>query len=425
MLLAVAATCLVAATSGFFGQATNLLTVFGLLACLGCAVYLFRTRRAVAQCSALLAAGAKGDFEARLATITETGELAMLQHQANDLIDRIDAFVRESAAAMSAVRDHKYYRRILPGGLEGALCRGAGIMNEAMGAVEGRIQALEQQTETFEAAVGTVVSKLGASARNMKDVASTVDSSARTTSAQALCVATAAEQATTSVSDVAHSSARLSSSGHRIAERVHHSADITREARDNLGVMDQHVHALDHASVQIGRVIALIETIAQQTNLLALNASIEAARAGDAGKGFAVVAGEVKALATQTASATQEIAAHVSQVREATGHAVHSISAIGRIVAEVDDMNNEIVAEIQHQASDIEDIVRSIDQAAVGTRDVASNILGVSRASDTTLMVAAHSLEVSELLSAQSEMLSGEVEQFLARIRREAPSKAA
>lgn len=397
----------------------------GLMACAGCAYALYRTRQAMLQTTAVLGAAAAGDFEARLSAITERGDLGAMQHQANDLIDRIDAFVRESAAAMSAVRDHKYYRRILPGGLSGALSQGARVMNEAMTSVQARIRTLESQTGTFEAAVGAVVSKLGASARNMKDVATTVDASARTTTSQALSVAAAAEQATTSVADVAASSARLSDSGRRIAERISHSAGIARDARDSLVVMDGHVRALDDAALQIGRVVALIETIAQQTNLLALNATIEAARAGDAGKGFSVVAGEVKALATQTAGATQEISAHVNRVRQATDHAVHSIAALGHIVAEVDEMTSEIVTETRHQAGDIEDIVRNIEQAAMGTRDVAENILGVSRASETTLMVAANSLEVSELLSSQSEMLSIEVEQFLARLRQEAPAKAA
>lgn len=378
---------------------------------------LARTRRAILDTQCVLAAVARGDFEARLTNVTEKGEIALLQHQANDLIDRLDAFVRESAAAMSAVRDHKYFRRILPGGLSGALLEGAGIMNDAMQAVDERICAVAEATNAFERAASSVVSSLSSSAQNMKEIATSVDASARVTSTQAVSVAAAAEEATTSVADVAASSERLSQSGRRICERMGRSAQVAREARENLGVMDSHVQALSEASDQIGKVVAMIQTIAQQTNLLALNATIEAARAGDAGKGFAVVAGEVKALAGQTAQATKEISCNITRVQQAANEAVVALNAIGAIVSEVDDMVGGIVSEAQSQSLDVDDIVRNIGQAAMGTQDVANNILGVSRASDSTLMVAAHSLEVSELLSTQSTLLEKEVTRFLTEIR--------
>ena len=79
---------------------------------------------------------------------------------------------------------------------------------------------------------------------------------------------------------------------------------------------------------RIGVVADMIGEIAAKSNLLAINATIEAARAGDAGKGFAVVASEVKALATQTARSTQEIAKHVGQVRNGTGTSVAAVAGI-------------------------------------------------------------------------------------------------
>ena len=99
---------------------------------------------------------------------------------------------------------------------------------------------------------------------------------------------------------------------------------------------NQTIGVLANATQQIDEVVGFIRTIAGQTNLLALNATIEAARAGDAGRGFAVVASEVKALATQTAKATEEISAQIAEVQSATRQAVDSVGAIAAIMGDID-----------------------------------------------------------------------------------------
>src|SRR3974390_2343770 len=92
---------------------------------------------------------------------------------------------------------------------------------------------------------------------------------------------------------------------------VQRASLMAPEANDTIG-------ALASAAKHIDEVVGFIRTIAGQTNLLALNATIEAARAGEAGRGFAVVASEVKALAIQTAKATEEISSQIAEVQLAT-----------------------------------------------------------------------------------------------------------
>ncbi len=118
------------------------------------------------------------------------------------------------------------------------------------------------------------------------------------------------------------------------------------------------VEGLASGTQKIGEVVTLIQNIASQTNLLALNATIEAARAGEHGRGFAVVASEVKALANQTAKATEEISAQIQSIQSATGEAVSAIQAIGGTIAEIDEISSAIAAAVDQQGAATREICR-------------------------------------------------------------------
>jgi methyl-accepting chemotaxis protein len=164
-------------------------------------------------------------------------------------------------------------------------------------------------------------------------------------------------------------------------------------------------------------VVKLISDIASQTNLLALNATIEAARAGEAGKGFAVVASEVKNLATQTAKATEDIAAQIAAIQEATGSSVEAIQGIGATIREINDVATSIASAVEEQGAATKEIARNVQQAAVGTQDVSSNIGGVTQAAADTGHAASQMLSATSELARQSETLRGEVDRFLRDIR--------
>src|SRR5205807_3727615 len=131
--------------------------------------------------------------------------------------------------------------------------------------------------------------------------------------------------ASANVQSVASATEEMTSSVNEISRQVQESSRIASEAVKQAQQTDGRINALSQAAGRIGDVVKLITAIAEQTNLLALNATIEAARAGEAGRGFAVVASEVKALASQTAKATEEISTQIGAMQSATNESVGAI----------------------------------------------------------------------------------------------------
>ena len=146
---------------------------------------------------------------------------------------------------------------------------------------------------------------------------------------------------------------------------VNAAMDVAREA-------DADISSLATLSERIGTIVDMIQSIAQQTNMLALNATIEAARAGDAGRSFAVVASEVKALASQTAKATDEISEQVVAIQFSTQKAVKSIQTITSTVSEIETRSMAIAAAVEEQEASMHEIARSITQVSEGSGPGAS-----------------------------------------------------
>jgi methyl-accepting chemotaxis protein len=269
----------------------------------------------------------------------------------------------------------------------------------------------------FERKVGHIVAAVAVAANEMQGISAAMSSSSEETARQASAAAAASTQASSSVSTVASATEELTASIAEIGKQVTRSAEIAGQAANEARRTNVVVEGLASGTHKIGEVVTLIQNIASQTNLLALNATIEAARAGEHGRGFAVVASEVKALANQTAKATEEISAQIQGIQTATGEAVTAIQTIVGTIAEINDISGAIASAVDQQSGATREIAGNVQQAATGTSDVNQSILSVTQASNETGAAASKLLEASSGLSSQSERLKSEVEDFLGSIR--------
>jgi methyl-accepting chemotaxis protein len=332
--------------------------------------------------------------------LIEAGVLIALAHKLQELFETTAVKTAEAQTAMAA----------------------EARANQERGEVEQRAKdereaAKQRLASNFERSIGGIVQAVAIAAGEVQQLSSSMSSNSADTARQTAAAAAASNRASGNVETVAAATEELTASVTSITQQVARSAEIATRAADEARRTNQVVEGLASGTQKIGEVVTLIQNIASQTNLLALNATIEAARAGEHGRGFAVVASEVKALANQTAKATEEISAQIQNIQSATGDAVNAIQTIGATIAEIDQISGQISTAVDQQGLATREIAGSLQQAATGTRDVNDNITSVSKASDETGAAASKMHQAAAGLSSQSERLKAEVDGFLGSLR--------
>jgi methyl-accepting chemotaxis protein len=282
---------------------------------------------------------------------------------------------------------------------------------------EGQHLAMRRIADDFESTVGQIINNVSSAAHELEGAAGTLTRTAEKTQHLSSSAASASSQVSTNVQSVASATEEMSSSVNEIGRQVTESTGIAEEAVRQIEQTDIGISELSRTAERIGDVLKLITSIAAQTNLLALNATIEAARAGDAGRGFAVVASEVKALASQTAKATEDIGQQIEGIQSATHASVASIKRIGGTIKQISEIAAGIAAAVEQQGAATGQISRNVQAVAGGSARVAGDIGEVSQGANATGAASAQVLSSAHSLSQESGRLKQELEKFLKNVR--------
>ncbi len=282
---------------------------------------------------------------------------------------------------------------------------------------DARQRLTETAIERFQTATDRILGVLGTKTAEMRATATHLGALATQARSRAGETDGAAAETSVSVQTVAAATEELAGSIQEIARQVTGATQVVRLASEKTSVSVKEIEQLSVAGQKIGNVVSLIQDIAEQTNLLALNATIEAARAGEAGRGFAVVASEVKALASQTAKATEEIGHQVAGIQLSTQRAVEVIKEIAGIGHDLDRVTATIAAAVEEQGAATQEISQTTGAASQATETLARGISEVTSAIGATGEAAETVRGVSNALTEQTEAMTTAVKAFFDALR--------
>lgn len=387
-----------------------------------------------------------GDLTKKI-TVETQGELEIFKNTVNDMVEQLNVFASEiTRVAREVGTEGQVGSQAVVESAAGTwkelidninrmsinLTDQIGSIGEVMLALaQGNLskQITEKNAGEFQQLsdrVNQMIANLTASIKQMAEVATAVSSAseeltavskemtenANQTAEQATSASASAEQVSTNAASVSIAVEQMNASIKEIAKNAALGAKVATQAVKTADSTNATITKLGQSSVEIGKVIKVITSIAQQTNLLALNATIEAARAGEAGRGFAVVATEVKELAKQTAKATEDISQRIEAIQADTNSAVSAISQITGIINQINDLQNTIASAVEEQTATTTEISRNVAEAAKGSSDIAKNIGIVAVNAQSTTIGANNTSEAASELSRMAVELQKVVGNF-------------
>ena len=284
--------------------------------------------------------------------------------------------------------------------------------DDELGDLTKAINQMQTSLHTLIQSMRGTAEQVAAASEELSATSQQITANSEETTAQARVVSEAGGQVNANLQTLASGAEEMNSTIGEIAKNATEAARVAGEAVATAESANQTVSRLGDSSVEIGKVIEVITSIAQQTNLLALNATIEAARAGEAGKGFAVVANEVKELAKQTAKATEEIKQKITVIRENTSGAVEAIRGIKGVIDKISHISTVIATAVEEQSATTGEMTRNVAEAARGATTISSNIQGVADAAQSTSTNVGEAQTATEHLARMANQLRDLVGRF-------------
>lgn len=309
--------------------------------------------------------------------------------------------------ALAVFRDHALMVR-----------RAEAEKDEAERRVAAERQALMRaMADDFEGKVKNVAHQVQVSAKDIVETATQMGNRVGGAASHSLEAAEASTRTARNIEKLARSADALSAAVSEVSSKFEQSSNTARQAVIEAGRTRQMIGDLADAANRIGNVVKLINAIAGQTNLLALNATIEAARAGEAGRGFAIVAAEVKALASQTSQATEEITAQVEAIQGATHGAVTAIARIDTTIGSISEMGDMVAGSVDRQTEATRQIAQVVADVAHDAEVFNERFADVALSSASSYGSAIQVIWAARDLEQPAELLIGELGGFLSGLR--------
>ncbi len=239
------------------------------------------------------------------------------------------------------------------------------------------VHTMGEGSEEFRDRLVSLMTDSMSDTRRLREQAAETAAQTASTLDKASEMTVVSEQSAQAMREAAKTAAGLIAAIDTVQQQIHSSGDIAAIAEQRAAEAVDASSFLAEQAQMVESILSLIRDIAGQTNLLALNATIEAARAGEAGRGFAVVAQEVKALARQTAGATDDIAAKVGLMQEATTRTAQSTVLFKDSVLAIKGASTSILEVIDEQAKSVATMSAAVDETAMGADSMSFLLRGI------------------------------------------------
>lgn len=349
---------------------------------------------------------AQGELTGTL-NIEQNDEVGILARSLNGMAANLRGIVGQIVANAGVLTDSSGKMSATSGSVSSDMAAMTQLAATAAAATEeasANLRSVAAAIEEISASSTNVARNAGEASNNLNAVGVAVEQ----LTANMNTVAAAVEETSAAVNTVAAATEEMSTSLREVAANTHNAAGVAQDATTCAGEAAETVNHLGQSAKEVGRVVDLITDIASRTNLLALNATIEAASAGEAGKGFAVVANEVKELARQTSTATDEIRGQIEGMQQATGSAVNAIGSIVSVIAKVNEAFVAIAAAVEQQTATMDEIARNVGEAARGGEEVSRNVQeAATGASEVSANVQQAITRVNEISRSVNELAEG------------------